>query len=347
MGRKKEVKLEDISNKLGVSIVTVSNALKGKKGVSDNMRAKILKVAQSMGYQIQKEEQQQSKTSYMIGVIVAEKYVKEFPSFYMDIYKYIAQETTKRGSLTVLEIIDKNKEKQYQNINIFLNVNVNGVIIIGQLDKNYIHAVKCNYKVPVVCVDYYDIEEGIDYIITDGYGGTEKIVNMLIQFGYRHFQFVGTPQATHNIMDRYMGYCKALEKHNLKSQQKNFLYDRDYTVSDYRLDVEVPDKLPEVFVCNCDKTAKILAEKLAKKSINIPKDVAITGFDNFHPQLYNGLYLTTYENDEKIIARISVSTMFKRLSGKEAEGIRIVEGRIIEGDTVLKKGSEIDGRSQA
>lgn len=346
MGRKKEVKLEDISNKLGVSIVTVSNALKGKKGVSDTMRAKILKAAQSMGYQIQKEEQQQSKTSYMIGIIVAEKYVKEFPSFYMDIYKYIAQEATKRGSLTVLEIIDESKEKQYQNINIFLNVNVNGIIIIGQLDKNYIHAVKCNYKVPVVCVDYYDTEEGIDYIITDGYGGTEKIVNMLIQCGYRCFQFVGTPQATHNIMDRYMGYCKALEKHNLQSQQKNLLYDRDYTVSDYRLDVEVPDKLPEVFVCNCDKTAKILAEKLARKSINIPKDVAITGFDNFHPQLYNGLYLTTYENDEKIIARISVSTMLKRLSGKEAGGIRIVEGRIIEGDTVLKKGSEIDGRSQ-
>ena len=35
MGQKKEVKLEDIADSLGVSIVTVSNALKGKKGVSE------------------------------------------------------------------------------------------------------------------------------------------------------------------------------------------------------------------------------------------------------------------------------------------------------------------------
>ena len=41
MGQKKKVKLEDIAEKLGVSIVTVSNALKGKKGVSEEMREKI------------------------------------------------------------------------------------------------------------------------------------------------------------------------------------------------------------------------------------------------------------------------------------------------------------------
>ena len=38
MGQKKEVKLEDIADSLGVSIVTVSNALKGKKGVSEGLR---------------------------------------------------------------------------------------------------------------------------------------------------------------------------------------------------------------------------------------------------------------------------------------------------------------------
>lgn len=52
MGQKKKVKLEDIAEKLGVSIVTVSNALKGKKGVSREMREKILEAAEKMGYQI-------------------------------------------------------------------------------------------------------------------------------------------------------------------------------------------------------------------------------------------------------------------------------------------------------
>ena len=42
MGQKKEVKLEDIADSLGVSIVTVSNALKGKKGVSEGLRNRII-----------------------------------------------------------------------------------------------------------------------------------------------------------------------------------------------------------------------------------------------------------------------------------------------------------------
>ncbi len=47
MGQKKKVKLEDIAEKLGVSIVTVSNALKGKKGVSEEMRSRIMQMAES------------------------------------------------------------------------------------------------------------------------------------------------------------------------------------------------------------------------------------------------------------------------------------------------------------
>ena len=48
--------------------------------------------------------------------------------------------------------------------------------------------------------------------------------------------------------------------------------------------------------------------------------------------------LTTYENDEKVIANISVNTLIKRIEGgKHAKGIRIVEGRVIQGNTVKER----------
>ena len=46
----KSVKLSDIAAKTGVSIVTVSKALSGQKGVSESMRAKIQQIADEMGY---------------------------------------------------------------------------------------------------------------------------------------------------------------------------------------------------------------------------------------------------------------------------------------------------------
>ena len=46
----KAVKLADIAERLGVSTVTVSKALSGQKGVSEELRAKIKGLADEMGY---------------------------------------------------------------------------------------------------------------------------------------------------------------------------------------------------------------------------------------------------------------------------------------------------------
>ena len=45
----KSVRMADIADKLGISIVSVSKGLAGKDGVSEEMRAKILATAQEMG----------------------------------------------------------------------------------------------------------------------------------------------------------------------------------------------------------------------------------------------------------------------------------------------------------
>ena len=44
-----EVKLKDIAQAAGVSTVTVSNALSGKRGVSNDVREKIEEIARNMG----------------------------------------------------------------------------------------------------------------------------------------------------------------------------------------------------------------------------------------------------------------------------------------------------------
>lgn len=336
MGREKEVKLEDIALAAGVSIVTVSNALKGKKGVSPAMRERILEIAKRLGYRMQAEREPLEKASYMVGVVVAERYVKEFPSFYMDIYKWVAQEVTRKGSLTVLEIVDTEKEKEPTEV--FPGVEVNGIIAIGQLSEAFFDMLRKKTHVPLVCVDYYDVQPGMDYIVTDGYTGMQRLTEQLILKGFRRFCFVGTPQATRSIMDRYMGYCKALEKYGLCEEQRNILFDREASGTDYRLEVELPGRMPEVFVCNCDKAAKLLVEKLTQAGVRVPEDVSVTGFDHYHSRLANGMFLTTYENDEKVIAQISVSTLFKRIAGREPGGIRLVEGNVVEGDTVLRRG---------
>ena len=72
-----KVRLADIAKKVGVSTVTVHNALAGNKGVSEELREKIQSVASEMGYQILSERKQEAReaageASYTVGVLIAE-----------------------------------------------------------------------------------------------------------------------------------------------------------------------------------------------------------------------------------------------------------------------------------
>lgn len=61
----------------------------------------------------------------------------------------------------------------------------------------------------------------------------------------------------------------------------------------------------------------------------------MAGFDDYEAQLSGDIKLTTYENDERVLVQISVNTLLKRIEGKgRAQGVRIVGGDIVQGNTV-------------
>lgn len=345
MGQKKKVKLEDIAGTLGVSIVTVSNALKGKKGVSEELRQKIENTAREMGYQTAQRETRSKHDSHIIGAVVAERYVKEFPSFYMEVYKNISQEAMKEGSLTMLEVATLEKESLREKFAAFQGCEIAGIILIGELKKEYIEAVRREYRnIPIVCVDYYDVYDDMDYIVTEGFGGMELMTRMMLKEGINDLAFVGTVNATKNITDRYLGYCKALDRAGIEDAKNNIIPDRDSQGEAFGMNFRLPDRLPRGFVCNCDRTAFLVIQKLEERGLRVPEDISVVGFDNYPPDITGGRQLSTYKNDEKILAWLSIHTMLQRIEGeKKPEGIRIVEGKVIRGETVKFRRRRRDG----
>lgn len=338
----KTVKLADIAARLNVSTVTVSKALSDQKGVSEEMREKIKKLAQEMGYKSPTEVKlSKAKKSYNIGVIVSERYLDQQETFYWKMYQEVATKAVSKECFTMLEILSSKNEQALEMPKLLLEDKVEGLIIIGLLKEDYLAMIKRNIKVPLVCLDFYDRKYDCDAVVTDNYYGMYKLANYLFEMGHTKVGYVGTLLYTSSITDRYFGYCKALLEHGQKIREDWIIDDRNVNTGmrDEGFDFKLPEEMPTAFVCNCDMTAGIFTEMLRRRGYRVPEDISIVGFDNY---LYPGvcsLGITTYEVDIKEMARKAINKLIKKMSGEYyRQGLSVVEGHMILKDSVRRIG---------
>ncbi len=324
----KKVKMSDIAERLGVSVVTVSKALSGQKGVSEEVKNKIIRLAEELGYEKPGESRGSSK-SYNIGVVVPEGYITKYETFYWELYQAINTSAARENSFVMLEIISGDDEYAGNPPKLLRESKIDALIIMGGMRTEYIKMIRAHYATPTVFLDFYDAEIQEDSVISNSFYGSYAMTNYLLGKGYKKIGYVGTVLSTKSITDRYLGYVKALMESGIDIRKDWVINDRNMDRVMYN-EIEFPDELPEAFVCNCDMTASKVIESLSKKGISVPKDVAVTGFDDFlHPGLCI-IPLTTYAVNMDGLADSAVRNVLKKLSGIETnKGIHLIEGRLI------------------
>ena len=111
-----KVRMADIAAKVGVSTVTVHNALSGNKGVSDEMREKIQKVADELGYHQMTAAAKRERNKgglRNIGVIISEKYLAAYTTFYWKMYQELALVATDKNCMAAVEILKQDMEENF------------------------------------------------------------------------------------------------------------------------------------------------------------------------------------------------------------------------------------------
>lgn len=326
------VKMDDIARELNVSKVTVSRALNNKEGVGEDLRKKIVEKANEMGYQMNVfASALKTNKMHSVGILISERYFGEGDFFYLEIYKHMGIDLTKRGYTSSFHILTTKEEDELSIPKMITDGIIDGVLLLGELHKDYIEAID-KYEIPKLFVDYYNSKfRHIDSVLTDNYFSFYNFTNDIINEGYKDILFVGTIKATASIMDRYMGYQKAMIENNLSDYCK-YIYDRP--MDEKFIFVEVPDELPEVFMCNNDYTAYTLIKELNKNGIEVPKDVKVTGFDD---TLYSKLSkpsITTKHVDLESIAKTSIKFITKKIENKSKRyGRVIVDTKRIDRDS--------------
>ncbi len=336
----KLVRLQDIADKVGVSTVTVSKALSGQKGMSEELREKIHALANEMGYVPSvSRKQEAANRSYTIGVLISDSLMGEHSSFYTRMHQQVSRSAMEKGCFTMLEVITSNNVKEMTIPKLVEEQKIDGIIVIGKLDEKYLDAVKEQSGIPMVFLDFCYHSGNEDAVVSDSYNGAYCLTNYLFDMGHKDIAFLGTIMSSGAITDRYLGYTKSLMEHGQPFRGDWIINDRDLDtgILDYNKYFQLPEDMPTAFFCNCDISASMLVRRLRENGYRVPEDISVVGYDNF---LFPGmcdLKITTYGVDTYEMGRNAVMNLIRKISGERyRQGIMILEGHMIEGDSVKK-----------
>lgn len=204
---------------------------------------------------------------------------------------------------------------------------MDGLIFMGEFRQEYILAViQCG--LPHILLDSYHEDLGADSITSDNVAGGYRLTKHLLQSGRTRIGFVGSILSTSSIMDRFLGYSKALLQAGIEVRMDWVLEDRVGKTS--LIAPTLPEDMPEAFVCSCDDTAYNLVELLKRRGYRIPEDVAVAGYDNYHIAQFCSPQLTTYRVNAQDMARHAAAQVIRRIKKKPiTHGNMVVCGEVV------------------
>ncbi len=309
----KAVRMADIAQRLGISIVSVSKALAGKSGVSEEMRAKIEETAREMGYQtLAARGKTSAGSSASIGVVVADRFFNE-NAFYSNLYRELLRTSSLLGVSVMMEIVMQDAEQNCTLPTFLINHKADGLIFMGELNHRYV-AAATQSGLPFVLLDFYsDASPSWDSICSDNVNGGYQLTQHLLEHGRRRIAYIGSIFATTSIMDRYLGYTKALLRAGIAPRPDWCLEDR--TGDGVYLPLNLPAEMPDAFVCCCDEVAAHLVELLQSRGYSVPRDVAVAGYDDFRFSITSRPPLTSYRVDVAAMASAAVTHLLGKIAG--------------------------------
>ena len=202
----KPVRLEDIAQKAGVSITTVSHVINKTRYVKQETRELVLKVLEEMNYDTSKPKERHGGST-LIGVVVAD--ITE--DYYISIVKAIETYASEQGFSILLCDSEDDAEKEKRNLKAILERGVSGLII------SPINCEKCpkeikDAQIPMVYIDRkYNNHDRVFVGINNlesGYFGTKYLATK----GCKAIGFIGYPETVYTARQRAIGYRECLHE---------------------------------------------------------------------------------------------------------------------------------------
>lgn len=316
--KQRRTSLKDLADKLGVSIATVSRALRNSHEVGEEMTRKVKKLAKELNYRPNPFAQSLRKEApRVIGVIVPNLVTH----YYAAVLDGIEDYASKLGYSVISSNSHEDHEREAQALDNFLNMHVEGIIAcLAQDTTDYSHFEQLHEMgVPLVFFARCCLEDMFSQVVGNGDVAAQEATQHMIETGSRRVAFIGGPNHLDMVRRRKHGYLEALRENRIP-------IDRDLVVCD-KIDFDVARKAtlrllegenpPDAILAFNDIITYAAFDAIKSKGLRIPEDVAIIGFTDGDTAAFVTPRLSAIMDQAHVQGTKACQLLMKSINGDE------------------------------
>lgn len=335
------VRLKDIADDLGVSIITVSKVLRNHRDISEKTRVRVLQRIKELNYQPNMAARAlvTGRTS-TVGLMVPELTL----SFFSQIAKGLHLGLRRKGyGLIISSSLDDQKLEQ-QEISNLLARRVDALVIATTLrSAEPFHQIEAD-KVPFILIDRSVPGLDANFIGVDDRHIGMLATHHLLEIGCRHVGHIHGPNGS-AAEGRWEGFRQALAEKGIPYQRGHVtglpFSDKDCIENGYKAMRRLLSKRPrpDGIFCFNDPSALGAMKAVIESGLRIPHDVAIIGCGNFLYSDFLQVPLSTVDQSAELIGDHASKLALRLVESKTAAPPKtiLLEPRLIIRESTSRK----------
>lgn len=333
--------IKTLAKELGLSIATVSKALKDSHEISSETKKKVLAMAEQLNYvpnpYASSLRKQKSKTIAVILPEVADNF------FSLAINGIQAVAATKNYHVLIYLSHESFAIKK-NTVNHCLSGRVDGVLLsVSSETTDASHFEKLQKEnIPLVFFDREFENFKAPKVITNDYACGYKAAKLLIEKGCKHPVFLSTSESLSICSKRSAGFAAALTDAGLTKNKHEFVIDCTGTqeyIFDQLQHLLKKNKKIDGIVASVEKLAMQIYLVCLEKKLNIPADLKVIAFSTLETAPILNPSLTTITQPAFEIGKTAAEVLFTMIEKKKhnitADTVITLPSTLIERNSTL------------
>ena len=327
--KKRRTSLKDLAEQLGVSIATVSRALRDSCEVGDEMKQKVRELAKQMNYRPNPFAQGlRSEAPKVIGVVLP-NLVTHFNASVLD---GIEDYATREGYSVISANSHEDHTREEQAVDNFVSMHVEGIIAcLAQDTVNYKHFAEISeIGIPLVFYARTCMQDHFSCVTGNGDVAAQEATQHLIDTGSRRIAFLGGPNHLDMVQRRKHGYLEALRERGLSIKKELVKCGKvsfNAGLSDTLELLNLPEP-PDAILADHGMLSISAFQAIVSKGICVPDELAFVGFMSDWVSGMTYPRLTFVKQNLKEIGCQVFKLLYEQMSGDKTVRHIVVNARL-------------------